>query len=136
MKSLIATIIVVFSINNSFAGTSQKLEGSCSGTLKDGTAISYEYFSNFDGCKKVSTAVVSFTAGREGLYTGKRSFKGGKDIYSFMIKEGRRSKEHVRLTFADSTGNTSGSIRYLNDSGKFSTVQMSCEVRDYEYSDC
>lgn len=108
-------------------GTSMKLEGSCSGTMADGTAVSLNYYSDFDGCKDVSKAAVTFTSGIEGLFTGKRTFTDSKDNYSFPEQ---------RLSFANSTGNTSGTLKATNAQGESETVNLQCDVRDYEYADC
>lgn len=106
-----------------------KIEGTCAGTLSDGSAVSYTYYSNFDGCRKISKAAISFTAGIEGLFTGKRSFTDSQDIYEL--------NGGYKLIFANSTGNTSGSLTYPVGSGrKMETVNIQCQARDYEYQDC
>lgn len=122
MKTLIISLITLTSLSLAHAGSSLKLEGSCSGKLADGTEVSYSYYSNFNGCKKTSVAAVIFTNGIEGLYTGTRSFTKSSDIYTFNA---------YKLIFANSTGNTTGKLIY-----KKKTAKLSCEVRDYEYSDC
>lgn len=105
-----------------------KVEGSCSGKLNDGTEVSYTYYSNYDGCKKVSSAAVNFNSGIEGLFTGKRSFTRSSDIYTF---------NDYKLIFANSTGNTSGKLTYKDfETSKRKTISVQCEVRDYEYADC
>lgn len=132
MKSLFLTLLAFLIVNlmsnaNAAVGSSMKTEGSCSGTLHDGTPVSFTYYSNFNGCKKVSKSAVTFTSGIEGLFTGSRTFKGGRDVYSFP-KHG--------LSFADSTGNTSGKLKYRDETKAAHSVEVQCEVRDYEYADC
>lgn len=107
--------------------SAMKYEGSCSGHLADGTAIALNYYSDFDGCKDTSRSAITFTAGIEGLFTGQRSFTDTKDIYSFSEQ---------RLTFANSTGNTSGKLVIRNAHDEMETVQLQCDVRDYTYADC
>lgn len=131
MKSLFTLAVVLFTLNAGAA--TMKMEGQCSGTLKDGTAVSYTYYSNFDGCKNRSRAAVTFHEGLAlDLHTGVRSFSNGKDIYKFK----QDKKEVVRLTFADSTGNTSGELTYTDTEGEKQTVELSCMIRDYSYGDC
>lgn len=108
-------------------GSSMKLEGTCSGTLADGTAVSLNYYSDFDGCKDVSKSAVAFTEGGDGLHTGNRSFTEKKDIYSFPEQS---------LILANSTGNTTATLKVLNAQGEAEKVQLQCDVRDYEYADC
>lgn len=108
-------------------GTSMKLEGSCSGTMADGTEISLNYYSDFDGCKDVSKSAVAFSSGIEGLFTGERTFTDAKDNYTFPEQ---------RLSFANSTGNTTGTLKVTNHQGEPETVNLQCDVRDYEYADC
>lgn len=122
-----AFIVLTLTSNAQAAGSSLKVEGSCTGTLDDGTQVSFTYYSNFNGCKNTAKAAINFNSGIEGLLTGTRSLARGQDVYSFP--------DH-RLTFADSTGNTSGKFRYTNAQGKKKTTTVSCDVRDYEYSDC
>ena len=111
------------------AGTSMKIEGSCSGTLADSTPISFNYFSDFDGCKPKSQAALSFTQGREGLSTGVRTFPKDKDMYLFNGK--------YRLTLANSTGNTSATFSYTDEeTNSRKSVELQCDIRDYEYTDC
>lgn len=105
-----------------------KEEGSCTGKLRNGTPVSYTYYSNFNGCKSVSTSAVQFSSGFEGLLTGTRSFSETSDNYTF---------NSFKLSFANSTGNTTGKLTYKDPStGYTKTVTLQCEVRDYEYSDC
>ena len=128
MKTLTVTLLSLAFSSMALAGTSMKVEGSCSGKLSDGSAVSYTYYSNFNGCKSVSSAAVSFGKGIEGLYTGTRSFTDSSDNYSLGA---------FRLSFANSTGNTTGKLTYKDPStGATKTVKVECSVRDYEYSDC
>ena len=84
--------------------------------------------SNFNGCKKVSTSAVSFQSGLDGLSTGTRSFTDSSDNYVF---------NSYKLSFANSTGNTTGKLSYKDEStGRIKSVKVSCDVRDYEYTDC
>ncbi|MBA2404772.1 MAG: hypothetical protein H0V66_08375 [Bdellovibrionales bacterium] len=131
MKKITLATLTLALCSSAFAGTNMKIEGSCSGKLADGTAVSYTYYSNFDGCKKASNAAISFSSGFEGLFTGKRSFTSKSDIYNL--------NSGYKLRFANSTGNTSGRLTYADYSTgvkKTKTVQMQCEVRDYEYGEC
>lgn len=126
MKYFISALVFLLSVTSVFADSSMKLEGTCTGTLKDATPIAFTYFSDFDGKKDVSEAAISFTEGREGLYTGKRSFAGNKDVYNFG--------KNLGITLANSTGNTKATLRYLADDGKTSeSTEVQCEIRDYEY---
>lgn len=128
MKIIIIFALSLVFISTTQAATSMKVEGSCSGTLKDGTEVSYTYYSNYNGCKKISTAALNFTSGIEGLFTGKRSFTRKSDLYTF---------NGYQLRFANSTGNTSGKLTYRDfTSNEKTTVTLQCEVRDYEYADC
>lgn len=132
MKHVIAIVlsfIVLNLITNAKAatGSSMKVEGSCSGRLNDGTPVSFTYYSNFNGCQNVSKSAITFTSGIEGLFTGSRTFKSNKDIYNFP--------KH-KVTFADSTGNTSGTFQYRDADKALQNVELACEVRDYEYADC
>jgi hypothetical protein len=108
-------------------GSIQKIEGSCNGGLVNGTPVSFTYYSDYNGCQKISKSAVTFTSGFEGLFTGNRKFKNGKDLYSFP-KHG--------LSFANSTGNTSGELRYTDEANTRQVITVQCEVRDYEYSEC
>lgn len=107
-------------------GSSLKTEGSCSGSLLDGTAVGFNYFSDWDGVKDVSKGAVAFTAGKDDLLTGKRVFKDGKDIYSVP---------GYRIILADSTGNTSALFEYSDIDGAKQTVEVQCDVRDYTYAE-
>lgn len=111
---------------SAWSGSSMKFEGSCIGTLKNKVPIAFTYYSNFDGCKNTSSAAIAYTAGIKGLCTGTRSFKNNQDIYSFTKNT---------LSFPDSTGNTSGTLKYF-DGRATQTIKVQCEVRDYEYGDC
>ncbi len=106
-------------------GSTLKIEGTCSGTLKDGSTVNLTYYSNFDGIKDVSQSAVTFTGALEGLFTGTRQFKQGKDIYTFP---------GAKLIFLDSTGNTSGTLQYSQEEIQQS-VDIQCEIRDYEYAE-
>lgn len=132
MKQLFLTLLAFLILNlmsnaNAAVGASLKTEGSCSGTLHDGSPVSFTYYSNFNGCRKVSKSAITFTSGIEGLFTGSRLFKAGRDVYNFP-KHG--------LSFVDSTGNTSGKLSYKDEVNVRQVVDVQCEVRDYEYSDC
>lgn len=108
-------------------GSSLNLEGTCTGTLADGTGVRFTYYSDFDGCKKVSKSALAFESGIEGLITGSRSFKNDKDYYNFPRND---------LTFQNSTGNTSGKFGYRDSARVRHVIEVQCEVRDYEYQDC
>lgn len=129
MKTLALALLTLITYSPVDAGTPMKIEGTCSGNLSDGTDISFTYYSNYNGCQKVSKAAISFTKGFEGLFTGKRRFSGSQDIY-------RLNGGH-KLILSNSTGNTSAKLTYPDDlSGKKKTMTFQCEVRDYEYGDC
>lgn len=132
MKTLLQISLALSTLAFSFSGlsaTTMKIEGSCQGNLDNGEAVAFTYYSNFDGCKNKSTSAVSFSQGLgNNLYTGQRSFTESWDIYRFQ--------KNVRLTFKNSTGNTSGKLRYQDENGTTRLVQVQCEVRDYEYAEC
>ena len=132
MKQLFLTLLAFLILNlmsnaNAAVGSSLKMEGSCSGILHDGTPVSFTYYSNFNGCRKVSKSAITFTSGIEGLFTGSRTFKEGRDVYNFP-KHG--------LSFADSTGNTFGRLTYKDETKTRHVIEVQCKIRDYEYSDC
>jgi hypothetical protein len=126
---LIAISFVVLSLvthaRAAETGTAMKLEGTCTGNLADGTTVSLNYYSDYNGCKDVSKSAVTFTSGIEGLFTGERSL-GNKDVYTYP--------QH-RLTFANSTGNTEGTLLYTDAQGARQSVKLLCDVRDYEYAE-
>ncbi len=122
MKIIFSLVVMLFSFST-FAA-SLHLEGSCSGKLADGSPISFQYFSNFDGCQKVAKAGIFY---QQVMKTGTRSFTERSDIYAFG---------KTRLIFANSTGNTTGKYRYTDTRGDRQTVVLQCEVRDYEYAEC
>ena len=122
---ILATLFALSSFA-AWSGTSKKLEGTCTGTLKNKTPIAFTYYSNFDGCKNTSSAAITFTSGVDGLLTGTRSFKNNKDVYVFPKSS---------LIFDDSTGNTEGTLKVF-DGRANQTIQVQCEVRDYEYGEC
>jgi hypothetical protein len=107
-------------------GSALKPEGSCSGNLADGTSVSFTYYSNFNGCKKTSKGAIAFQSGLEGLITGSRTLSS-KDYYNFP---------KLDLSFANSTGNTSGKLGYRDQGNVRHVIEVQCEVRDYEYADC
>lgn len=123
MRIYILTILSLILCTQSALAESMKLEGSCTGNLSNGTVISYSYYSNYDGCKKVSRASVSFTAGIKGVYKGKRSFTDSQDVYALH--------GGYKLIFANSSGNTTGILVKPGE-----TVKVQCKVRDYEYPEC
>ena len=110
----------------SVKGSSMKIEGSCSGTLADGTAVSFTYYSDFDGLKDLSKSAITFSEGLEGLHTGIRSFKGDEDIYRFL---------GYKLILANSTGNTSAQFTYPDENGISQSVEVPCDIRDYTYEE-
>lgn len=120
-------ILLLSLLTTPVLAASLKFEGSCSGKMLDGTVVNFDYYSNFDGCREKSKAALSYRLGRDGVITGTRSFTDELDTYDF----GR-----TRLVFANSTGNTSGTYEYTDKKGKLLRVELSCEVRDYEYGEC
>lgn len=104
-----------------------KMEGSCSGKLANGAPVSFDYFSNFNGCRNSARAAIAYRESAERMQTGLRSFTASSDIFTFG---------KTRLVFANSTGNTSGKFSYIDSRGKRRTVVLQCDVRDYEYGEC
>lgn len=126
--SLVALPALLLSLNlHAASGSSLKTEGNCTGNLNDGTPVSFTYYSDFNGCKNTSKSAISFHSGIDGLLTGSRSIKGSKDYYNFPRHD---------LTFANSTGNTSGTLGYRDENNQRHVIKVQCEVRDYEYSEC
>lgn len=129
VKALVVATLTLLICQSSRAGIPLDIEGSCSGALLDGSSISYTYYSNYDGCRKVSRAAITFTSGLRGHYRGKRSFTTTEDIYSFH--------GGFKLIFANSTGNTSGTLVYPDEaSGEKKSVILQCSIRNNEYADC
>lgn len=119
MKTL--TAIVVFALAPvCFSRTTMNLEGNCTGTLKDGSAVAFSYYSDFDGCKSKSRAAIVYSEGG-GLVTGSRSFKNGKDAYAFGTGQ---------LSFKDFTGEVSGTLQ----TAEGESVPVQCQIRNYEYA--
>lgn len=132
MKTALTATLTFFSFA-ALSGTAMKIEGSCTGVLADATQVSFTYYSDFDGCQDKSRAAVTFNEGLGlDLHTGNRSFEGEKDIYRFSQEE----TEVVKLTFANSTGNTGGQLSYQDETGKMQALEVQCEIRDYHYGDC
>lgn len=125
MKIILSLVVMFFS--TAAFSLSMKIEGGCAGTLADGSQIAFQYYSNFNGCTNSAKAAINYDQGREGMVTGKRAFTERSDIYTF-------GKE--KLTFANSTGNTTGRYSYINSTGARKTVTLQCDVRDYEYAEC
>jgi hypothetical protein len=129
VKALVVATLTLLICQSTRAGILLDIEGSCSGALLDGTSVSYTYYSNYDGCRKVSRAAITFTSGLRGHYRGKRSFTTTEDIYSF--------RGGFKLIFANSTGNTSGTLVYPDEaSGEKKFVTLQCSIRNNEYADC
>ena len=108
------------------AKSEMKLEGNCHGRVR-GADIALKYYSTFDGCNNKSKAKVVLTSSQNRNLKGTRSIGKGLDTYSF---------KGFWLVFTDSTGNTQGEYRYRDVGGAIKSVQLECEIRDYEYSDC
>lgn len=125
MKMIFSAAVILFS--STAWSLSMKLEGACAGKLADGTQIAFRYYSNFNGCTQSAKAAISYDQGREGMLTGIRSFTDSSDVYNFG---------NTRITFANSTGNTSGRFRYIDSRGARHTATLECDVRDYEYGEC
>lgn len=128
MKFSIVLSVLLYSLSS--FGSALKIEGTCSGILDSGAKVNLTYYSNFDGCKKVSASAISL--GQE-LYTGTRQFVSSKDIHSV---KNSKNKEILALRFANSTGNTSAIFKYLDERGVARVVPVQCEVRDYSYGEC
>lgn len=132
MKTALTATLTLFSVA-ALGGTAMKIEGSCTGVLADATPVSFTYYSDFDGCQEKSRAAITFNEGLAlDLHTGNRAFEGEKDIYRFSQEEA----EVVRLTFANSTGNTGGQLTYQDEQGAKQALDIQCEIRDYHYADC
>ncbi len=121
----------------SHAGVSMKLEGTCRATQLDRTVKTFKYFSSFNGCKNKSSAAYTTKTG-DSVLTGVREFVGDKDVYTFSTGT---VEDTIRLTFANSTGNTSGTMTYYDDTlgeqaPRKRTIKVTCEIRDYEYAEC
>jgi hypothetical protein len=131
-------LLLTFLTSFAQAGTVMNYQGSCTGALKNGSVISLKYYSDFDGCMKVSQAAVSFDSGLPfDLLTGARSFTHQDDIYSFKASINGRSLNLLELKFKNSTGNTSGVMNYLDEESKSREfINLKCSVRDYEYQSC
>lgn len=128
MKFFLSFLFLTLSTPSfSYIGSSLKVEGSCSGTLKDGTAVRFEYFSDFDGCKASRRSALRYKRGMEGLLTGTRRFQGNRDVHTYP--------QH-KLSFKNSTGNTSGLFTYRDENGRNQTITVKCLIRDYEYDEC
>lgn len=128
MKLSIVLSVLFYSLSS--FGNSLKIEGNCSGTLDDGSKVNIVYYSNFDGCKKVSASAISLG---QDLYTGTRQFISDKDVHSV---KNSRNKEILALRFANSTGNSSAIFKYIDSKNVARVVPVQCEVRDYSYADC
>lgn len=125
---IVFSFVVLTLVTNAKAadsGSAMKLEGSCTGNLADGTAVSFNYYSDYNGCIDTSKSAVTFTSGIEGLFTGERKL-GEKDVHTYP--------QH-RLSFANSTGNTEGTLHYTDAQGARQSVKVLCDVRDYEYAE-
>ncbi len=108
---------------------SMNLEGKCQGKLADNSSVEFTYYSDFDGCKEKSLAGITFSspAFGSGLLTGVRSFTQTTDDYAFKNKT---------LTFRNATGNTGGEFTYRDSKNQLKTVQLTCQIRNYEYAPC
>ena len=105
-----------------------KMEGNCNGSLADGTKVSFTYYSNYNGCQQKIRAAIKFGQNfGSGYYKGKREFENRQDIYTV---------DTYRVTFKDMTGNISGIFSYLDVVGKRQSIDVQCEIRDYEYDEC
>lgn len=130
MKKIFLMTVIALS-TSVMAKTNMNLEGACQGKLHDKTSVAFTYYSDFDGCKEKSQAGITFSRASStitsGLSTGERYFTDTHDIYSFKDK---------KISFANSTGNTTGRFTYRDQQGKVRTVTLACNVRNYEYADC
>lgn len=128
---LIFTVLTLLSLSLTVFAQAEdelKVEGNCSGTLADGTHLSFTYFSNFNGCQQNIRAAIQFNSNfGSGYYKGKRVFEESEDIYTI---------DSYKVTFKNSTGNVSGVFSYLDVVGKRQSLNVQCEIRDYEYDEC
>ncbi len=129
MKQIFTCVLYVGLCFSAFAQESEmKLEGSCHGNFSDGTPVSFTYYSDFNGCQQNINAAIKLSPNFGSQYfKGKRAFEDSKDIYTV---------ETYRVTFKDSTGNTSGVFSYLDVVGHRQSITVQCEIRDYEYDEC
>lgn len=126
MRFILPLIALFFLAAFDVSAAVQKLEGSCQGRLHNGKSVSFKYYSDFNGCKQKSSSAISYS-GSDTLRTGTRRFTETSDIYEFSS---------IKLTLANSTGNTSAYYHYKDANGGTRRVKVQCEVRDYEYGEC
>lgn len=137
MKFLFLALCLLGIVSLANAGEPQKQEGQCGGKLEDGSEISFSYFSNYNGCQTNIAGSIHFSPESDlESRKGKRSFTDQKDIYSFRSGHRILKSEVYRLTFANSTGNTSGVFDYFDAQGAKQSVTVQCLIHDYEYDDC
>ena len=137
----ILTIFLFLGISvSAMANSPMKLEGSCTGILKDGSSIKFVYYSDFDGChEKINASVQVTHVTNVSTYSGKRAFNNQRDTYSFtegVAEKSLASREIFGLNFVDSTGNTEGVLNYWDNENEEQSVVVQCEIRDYEYERC
>ncbi len=128
MKIIIICIVFMSLSLSAFAQEDEmKLEGTCTGNYDSGKKVKFTYFSNFDGCREKIMAALKFSPNSGARhYKGKRAFKKNQDIYTVGA---------YRVTFKNSTGNREGIFSYL-DAGIRKSIEVKCEIRDYEYYEC
>ncbi|MBA2404819.1 MAG: hypothetical protein H0V66_08615 [Bdellovibrionales bacterium] len=128
MKQIFAFFILLSFSTFAQSQSELKVEGNCKGDLRDGSKVSFTYYSNFNGCQQKINAAIKLSPSFGSQYVkGKREFENSQDIYTM---------NDYRITFKDSTGNTSGVFSYLDVVGKRQSVDVQCEIRDYEYDEC
>lgn len=132
-------LILMFLFSSTLFAETMKIEGFCTSETS-GSWRNFKYYSTFNGCRSKSSAAISNADDDKygpdvGLYTGTRTLSDTKDTYSVTRKVSGRVKEIIRLVFANSTGNTTGSLTYYEGSKK-QTITVRCDVRDYEYAEC
>ncbi len=141
MKNLFQIAVLVLAHSSVLAPLANAnvtlFEGSCEGKMANGEVLSLKIHSDFDGCKRKSTAVIavdSETVGdEETLMIGARTFTNNYDVYT--IKEGRF--QILKLTFPNTTGarNAVAEVQFEQQSQK-DIVSMKCQMRSYEYEAC
>lgn len=135
MKRLLILFCLIFATGFSFAQDEMKIEGNCKGE-DHGNDISLTYFSAFDGCQNKSEAALNIQTNQTSKLKGTRVISNGLDQYSFTTRANGKAKTIYWLIFTDSTGNDTGIFKYKDASGVLRSVQLQCEIFDYEYSEC
>lgn len=137
MFRVLAVFCMSFTAALAVANSEMKLEGECTGVYHDGTPVALNYFSDFEGCSINSKAAVTFPSDTHSAYVrGKRIIQYSHDVYSFKRAASGNLGKEFWLLFSDTTGNKHGQYKYRDMSGKLQSVNLECNIRDYEYAEC